>query len=107
MPSHAADTEPMPVETIGRQAVDLAQKYWPLVEGILKPDSGSQPSFVDEHGFTHFPASSAGSDPTPNAVRTSWVNAATARKWADFWSELSEAVRRDVDSSAWRQGGVS
>ena len=106
-PSHAADSEPLPIETIGRQAVDLAQKYWPLVERILKPGSASQPSFVDEHGFAHFRASSAGTGPIPSPVGTSWVDAATARKWADFWSELSEAVRRDVDSSAWRQGGVS
>lgn len=98
--SHSSDTEPLLTDTLGKRLLDLVQKYGPLIENGLHGNSESAPMSVDKNGFAHFRPMTDGASPAHRvATEPSAVNL-SMDEWRQFWSELVEAVERDVEWQA-------
>jgi len=91
-------TEPYPVEVGGKRIAELFEKFASPIVQAIQGRSERRPAPVDAMGFRHFGAQTNGQssvEVTPGESET-----AVSPPFAEFLSELTEAVIRDINAAA-------
>jgi uncharacterized protein (DUF362 family) len=102
-PAEVPGTEPLPIESLTRAAVGLAERYGPLLQefGWLLGRQGERApggSSVDRNGFQHFESPqtqehAAVGSPTAAAMAAAWPQI------ANFWQEMGDALGDDLKAA--------
>jgi uncharacterized protein (DUF362 family) len=89
--------EPLLAETLAAKIAVLLERHGPLLSRAWRAVPRPDPLRVDALGFSHFSAAAA--DPraglTPEEAA---AGEAFSRGWSEFWTGLSDALRRDASA---------
>ena len=89
--------EPYPIEVGGKRITELFEKFGSPIVQAIQGRSERRPASVDAMGFKHFGAQTSGRSPaeeSPDKFQTEF-----SRSCAEFLSELTEAVIRDINAA--------
>ena len=94
-------SEPYPIEVSGKRIVELLENFGAPIIHAIQGTSERRPASIDSMGFSHFTAPANGRstvEESPGQVETGF-----SRSCAEFLSELTAAVIRDINAAASKQ----